>query len=720
MKKFILFVFLLISFCSVFAEDLPKAKRVELSKSLSEQTKTTKLANGTEITEIEGSFFPSYEKNTAILDIPLSGGINSFALIINGFSSIVVTLCCLFCFLCIIFHCFKLWFATTEMKKVFVDIIYKCLICIIVLITFRPLTNKIITLATTLGTSASGGYEKVDQTYTTAYNTLLTAIEKGLDEIKNSIFTNAVEDTDGKKYISDKMLAEMTNYGMTPEEAEAWAKENGLNIAHEEFETSTRHDATYGQTTSTGWYDSNGNKIKQKTWFFTTSVNFNRKDKKINKTFDAEQQKQYIKKINALVEVLAGENITEADLAEKPEEHLTSAKERSVTVLKNLFYSPYLKNKNDKNTLFLSPSTILKTCTVMSDAVAFGSTDVMDEKTGEITPLTLNPKGEWTFKGLIKTVYAFIYEFGMLLCSIIIMAEYTLTILEFYLIRGLATLLIPFFFLDATKSYAENIIRILLTYFFKILITVFVCYFSLGMFLDVASQTFSFADTSSTLTLITYISTLLMGVMLATKIPSILGTLMSGNPSMGWGTIAETARGAAHGLHMAQHAVQSAKQVGSGLAHAGQAGVRAGMGAAATLDSMASAYATTRDSISNFNAGLKPNEGAGISKGRSVWEGVKAAVGTGVSSVGQNVGDTLYKGITGQEKQRDDSNRASLKYGHDFVDNQGKTKKADFGDMTEHAKNRGEKAGQERANRQIENYKKKTLPPDDQDSILNK
>ncbi len=93
------------------------------------------------------------------------------------------------------------------------------------------------------------------------------------------------------------------------------------------------------------------------------------------------------------------------------------------------------------------------------------------------------------------------------------------------------------------------------------------------------NQTFSFADTSSTLTLITSISTLLMGVMLSTKIPSILGTLMSGNPSMGWGTIAETARGAAHGLHMAQHAVHSAKQVGSGIAHAGQAGVRGGMGA---------------------------------------------------------------------------------------------------------------------------------------------
>jgi len=62
----------------------------------------------------------------------------------------------------------------------------------------------------------------------------------------------------------------------------------------------------------------------------------------------------------------------------------------------------------------------------------------------------------------------------------------------------------------------------------------------------------------------------------------------------------------------------------------------------------------------------------------------------------------------------------SVKYGQDFQDSRGNVKKADFRDMTQHAEARGEKAGQERANRQIENYKKKTLPPDDQDSILNK
>lgn len=724
MKKLCIFLFIFSLTTFVSADNLKKPLKTKLSESLLEETRTEYLRDDgvkkSEIQIVADEMFPSYENNKSLIDMPLSGGIHSFATIVNEMGGIVVDLCILCCFLCIIFNCFKLWFATTEVKKFFVDIIYKLIICIILLLVYVPFTNSLISLATSLGGSISGGYQKINTVYVNAYASMEAAIEKGLKDITEVMYTNATEDKDGKKYITEEMVEELKSYGMSQEGVEEWAKQKGLNIAYPVYEEKV---GQFNSSTVLKHYkDANGNVLEKKGWIWTQASNFtsgtNKSSKQNKKLIDEKEQLSLVTKINSLMEVLSGEGITPDDLEKDVNEQQQEKKLTSLTTLKNLFYSPYLVNTNKENTAFLSPSKILKTITVMTDAVAYGINSKVNVDTSEMEDKKLNPSGVWTFKGLLNTIIALIYKFGMIVCCVIVMGEYVLTILEFYLVRGLATLLIPFFFLDATKSYAENLIKIFFNYFFKVLITVFICYFSLGLFLDTALLTFNSEQT--TFNLVLYLSTLSIGTMFCSKIPNILSTLLSGNPSMGWGNIAETARGAAHGMHMAMNAANSAKRFAGGVVHAGQGVVRGGLGAAATLDSMASAYSATRDSISDFNAGLKPNQGAGISEGRAVWEGLKAAVGTGVSSVGQNVGDTLYKGITGQEKQRDDSNRASLKYGHDFVDNQGKTKKADFGNMTEHAKNRGEKAGQERANRQIENYKKKSLPPDDQDSILNK
>ena len=156
---------------------------------------------------------------------------------------------------------------------------------------------------------------------------------------------------------------------------------------------------------------------------------------------------------------------------------------------------------------------------------------------------------------------------------------YVINLLEFYLVRGIACLLIPLFFIDATKSYAENIIKILLTYFFKILITVFICYFALGLFLDVVTQTVATADTNSSLILITYLFTIFIGVMFCGKVPEILSVVISGSPNMGFGTILQSARGA---IHTASHlsglsskAIKGAKDTVGGMV---RGGVGMGMG----------------------------------------------------------------------------------------------------------------------------------------------
>lgn len=750
MKKKYLF-FILFSLFTLFistGQNLQKPLRQKLSESLY-QPVTTEKNTQTKKDEIiaAGEMFPSFEKNTKLIDMPLAGGIHTFATIVNQVGDIVVKLCILCCFLCIIFNCFKLWFSTTEVKKFFVDIIYKLLICIILLLCYVPFTNSLLVLATELGASISGGYEKINRTYVTAYANMETAIEEGLQDITKSMYENAVVDKDGNKYISNKMVEDLIECGMSENDVKTWAEKNGLNIAYPTYRNGWKivngdmvWDYSHTQKSSSdefvGYSDKNGNALSTKGWFFTSLDAFTKKIKKTGKKYDAKKQKELVKKINSLQLVLSGEDIMPDDLNKSVDEQTNEKKLSSVTTLKNMYYAPYLVNTKGDNTFFLSPSKILKTVTVMSDAVAYSVNLTINEQTGDVEDSKLNPGGIWTFKGFVKFLEGLIYKLGMMICCVIIMAEYTLTILEFFLIRGLATLLIPFFFLDVTKSYAENLIKIFFSYFFKILITVFICYFSMGLFLDTAVITF--ATPLESFTIVLYLSTLTIGTMFCAKVPQILNTLLSGNPSMGWGSIVETARGAAQGLHMAQHAAQSAKKVGSGLAHVTQGVVRGGMGASATLDSMASAYNSATGKMKDYNndrvpdpeTGLMP---AGFTGGQMKRAGVFAALSAAGDSMRQSVGDTLYKGLTGQEKRRDKGNgdTGTLGYGQSFIDIQGHNQKANFTDMKDAAVAKGQSIGSSRGDSIVENKKQKdkevieeerkrqkSMPPNDQDSIL--
>lgn len=653
-KKYLLFIIFIFSVTSLFAStDLKKPLKQKLSESLYEQTRTEKNTTaGTETQIIADKNFPSFEKNSNLIDMPLSGGIHSFAAIVNQLGKIVVDLCILCCFLCIIFNCFKLWFATTEMKKVFVDIIYKLVVCIILLLIYVPFTNGLISLATKLGSSISGGYKKIDTVYVTAYASLEKAITIGLDDITETMYNHAATDKDGKRYISEDSLAELKAYGMTQEQINEWVAKKGLNIAHPVYETYLGIDDGHSITELLYYKDSNGNIIESKWmgWGFTNSDNFikeiNSTNRVYNRKIDEKAQQALVTKIDSLLEVLDGEGITPEDLDESATEQNNQKKFKGIGTLKNLFYSPYLVNIDGENTTFLSPSKILKTITVMSDATAYGINKTTEEQTGEINDKKLNPGGVWTFKGIVNMLIGLIYKFGMIICCVIVMGEYILTILEFYLVRGLATLLIPFFFLDATKSYAENLIRIFFNYFFKILITVFICYFSMGLFLDTALLTFNSEQTSFNLVL--YLSTLSIATMFCTKIPQILSTLTSGNPAMGWGTIAETARGAAHGLHMAQHAVHSAKQVGSGLAHAVQKSGTAIADTKMTLDGARNARMAAMEGAKSWNA-KQTSEGSMISEKAA---GRQAAFSYLGQSLAQRAKDTAYTAFTGQKAER--------------------------------------------------------------------
>lgn len=585
---------------------------------------------------------PSLSTNTKLLDIPLVGGITQLATMLNNFSKIISILCGLFAFLMIIFNSFKLWTGTLEIKKGYVDMVYKCVLCIAIFALYIPASNTLLKLSNSIGATCSGGYQKINHVYTEAYRALKEEIDKGLEEIQKTYLTNAFESTDGKKYITDNTVENLQKFGMSKEEISDWAKQNGLNIAHEEFiEDWTGHDAQTKITKSSGWYDENGNLIQQNNkflfWNYTSAAKLTSRDKKTNKSINSKEQIQMVAKLNGLLEVLDVVDITEV-----AEEELAIQKATAETNLQKVFYSPWLKDKNNVNTFFVSPNAILKTCLVMSDALSYGVGTTINAQ-GEMEDTKIIP----TWKSILQLIQTLLYKLGMVVSCVIIMAEYTITILEFYIVRALATFLIPLLFLDSTKSYAQNLLRLFLTYFMKIMVTTLCCFFALGMFMDVLSLSYNTLDVTTSISLVTYISTMVMGLLLAQKAPQIAMTVINGNPSMGLGDIVRMAGGMAHAAHSMER-----------MAHRGEEFFKkAAKGTAGAFQTLDSAFVAGRTAGENLKAKASSGEYSGEDKdiARAQRSAFWSTLG---SAAGQAIGDKAHKAVFGTERHHldDDQN----------------------------------------------------------------
>ena len=688
-------------------------------------------SNTTSNTDSKAISLPAFSKTNKVLDVPLTGGLLEFYNAIDYFTDVVRIGCMLFAFLMIIFNSFKLWSGTIEVKKAYVDMIYKGVLCIALFALYKPITNNCLILASTLGAKCTSAYKKIETVYTNAYKKLFDCVDIGINNLKQTLLERAFTDKNDHKYLTEDAIKRLVDAGDTKENVLKWAETNGITFVHEEYyiNSSTNHgyyihkdesggtsrksknDNNHGmgedkRVKSDKLYDMNGKEIDAE-FVYTGNISlFDMINSRQNDTwwkksmYDEKMQKKYIQKIQALSQVLAGDTIQLSDGSDDSTSTTTSKDSKdssessnmSINDLKNIFYSPWLKNTNGKDTFFISPNAILKTCVVMSDAVAYGTQLDLDTDTSKMDETKLNPKGVWTFSGLIKAVTGYVYKFGMVICCVIIMGEYTLTILEFFLLRAVGTLLIPLLFLDSTKSYAQNLLKLLFSYFFKVLMIVLTCFFTLGLYMDVITFIQTNLDANISLTLVLYLSTLVTGLLISLNAGKLASSLISGQPAMGVGDIAHIGHSMGHMAHSMGHAAQTAGHMAQGAAHMGQGAMRGAMGAAATLDAAGNAASMTKNNLEKSKAsGLYSGNDKDIEKASrgAYWSTIGNAVG-------QKIGDKFAKGFTGNERQHIDENGKNngfLKVGQEFYDGQ-RMRKATFADVKEAANSSAERNAQ--------------------------
>lgn len=653
-----------------------------------------------------------------------------------------LTLITLFCFLNIIFHCFKLWFGTMELKKVFVDVIYKCMMCIMILNFYPAVQRGTIQAATYIGMTAAGGQEKITYAFINTFNKL----KDQLDSSGNALFAALIEygtykGSDGKTYITENDLeAVRQNTALTEEKINEWLELADLKVSRTTTENKRRK---YGRTAknSFSYVDDNGNVLKGSSVTVTTTYgglkNLSKSQYSSTSTSNFVNSNPNVgllagysqiayKKILAMTKTLMGEDAYEIAMSELGEgkdagdvvEYLTDR-------LESLFYNPFLYDHDGNLTFWLSPSYLMKTNLLISEMITSSSqqADVpmevgdtltdwaeryerIEEEKEEEVPFMED--GNFFWAGFKRLLFSLLYFIGPLICTIIAISEYIMCLYEYIIVTSTAILLIPLLFLDATKSYAQNIIKIFLQYFAKMMMVNIAIFFALGLFLDAGINTFMSSSMNTVTALGYYLLVLMFGVTFILSSEKIANILFTGTPQMSTGDIV-------HAVHEGTHAAQALGKVGGAgvkavqnLGKGGQAMVRGGQGIAAMLSGSKAASDEAKEqmahaldaggnkshSIDTIKNTKNPEERKKLQQERDQMinaAGKKAGFSVAGDFLKQKAGDGLHKLLSGKEANHNDGENTGgfLKTGQDYMKDGRNMNNAGFRQMKQQAQELG-------------------------------
>lgn len=458
--------------------------------------------------------------------------------------------------LCIIFNSFKLWAGTTEIKKAFVDMVYKCVLVMALMTVYPEVAYKVYDLATQTGVEISGGEGAILEAFGNIAKNTKNRLDKGLGPAIEILKKGAVYQY-GQLTIPESQIEALkkNTTGATKEEIIAYCRSQGLDVVPD--------DSVWGRQV-----------IKQQKAAGTYKVTNNAIDNLIDdnkKTLNSNKKaiKQGFAIVEALTQLFTSIPIDDMKESEGNTSYTYTAPTTSQILsmsdkeMQNVFYNPYIKN-----TKTLSMSTLIKTSIVIAEICSAGlkgNMSISDEAGNEQTLGNVLDSAHFPFVldwvwGLFKWL---VFKLGIVIAVIFLGIEYMMTTIEYFLVVAISSLLIPLFFIDATKQFATNILKMFFTFFVKLLVTALMCFFVMGIYIN-SCVTMMEMDLSGNLVIVFYVFVLCFGMMLAKASGKVASAVVSGNPSMGVGDMAHEFRGAAHvgrsAVHQAEKTAQNIKQ----------------------------------------------------------------------------------------------------------------------------------------------------------------
>lgn len=612
-----------------------------------------------------------------------------------SFSNYVGLLVLVCAFLCIIFNAFKLWSGTIEIKKTFVDIVYKCVLVTAVTLIYPTVVTKTYSLATKMGVEASGGADNIKLAFAKIGARVKKVWDNGASEMIEML-KGTKTTVDGKPVISEKMLKCFTSAGLTIDEAKAYATQQGFVV---------------GDTGAKGilWWKNDQKKLENE-----AKSNFNNKhtvyeeaaDGQTYATSDLDLMRQSIAIIRSLNQVLTA----------TPESNLENGKlgvadilSQGDEVIKHTFYNPYIGKSDER----LSMSALMKTALITAEMCSNGclsKLETQNENGNVMTFQTLPAQDTRVVLDFIGWIMkSFLYKVLIIIAVMFVGIEYVITTIEFLICAAISQLLIPLYFIDATKQFATNILKMILNYFVKILVVTMMCFFVMTLFINMSDYIVG-KPLGNSVVFLYYMFTIFLGMAFAKAGGKLASAVVSGNPSMGLGDIAQEFRGATHAAHVAGHHVQQfghdLQKAGQGTIQHGQEGVRGKMA---------------------YNEGKKGAQEAGEKSFAEKFEakggGLEGAAGDWLESMGysrsekgmlqaqkdagkaakddwardfnsQALKDWGFKKLTGTDRLLKGNRETgefggNLQYGQEFIDQNGNKQQATWEDVRNAVKYRG-------------------------------
>lgn len=619
--------------------------------------------------------------------IDLAGQAGNMLLYFIQLSTMIVYVCA---FLCLVFNAFKLWAGTAEIKKIFVDTIYKCVMVMALMFVYPSVVEKVYTVGTEIGVQMAGGEKSITAAFANIAETTKGMLDKGLGPVIE-IAKSGAYDVNGELTVTTDTLKELTSSsGLTQDQLIEYARANGLNVID-------KNDANY-KALNSALKDKNTKKDVK------NSVKNNKQTLKKNKN----KIKQNIAIVEALTKLFSTTDFDSIENSESNDVSVSDILNMSKETSKKIFYNPYIGDSKR-----LSMSTLLKTGIVIADICSEGIkgnlTDDDNKAETKVKDIS-NASLPLLLQLIVKFAKYFVYKIAVLISVLFLGIEYVITTIEYLIVCAVSAIMIPLFFIDATKQFATNILKMLLTYFVKIVVTTMMCFFVMTMYINSACDLVTM-DLSSVIGFLYYLYIIVLGMVLAKSSGKIASAVISGNPSMGLGDVVNEFRGMSHAAHVASHhaqqAVQHAKQDAQKVADKTK-----NVGGEIRNNVAQRQGAKAAGSAASQNVADTVHAKGGLEGGGGEWlksmgydrseSGLRQAQNDASKSAKkdfmrdarkQNFSDWATKTFTGSDayhkQNRDGSFDFNLKYGQEFSDKDGHAQKATWEDVRNAVKFKG-------------------------------
>lgn len=542
-------------------------------------------------------------------DLPIVESLIAFGSSLYNFMDTARKFCVFFFFLNLVWHSFKLWFGTIEIKKVAIDIVFKYLLVTTLMTIYPSLVDSVFSIASNIGIGNTGSAayltDEITSTFSASYNATLTSMKA---------IKKALEDGDLKNIKPADLNSLSTALGMSKEQLEEEFKQVYPNYktGKTKFDWDTfKKGFTVGSTVSGGNMATGAlsglalglldksNRKKRYEEIFSNAIS----------KYDIENMVILFETFNNSfgVKDITADTVASIMNGTSSPEQIDASIQLGESEIKNniraYFTSPFmdipieeeyknhaglkLKLKKTFKTNILSPSQMLRIGVMLAKVVDNKGKIAVDKHqnnkgkeegtTGSAAILNFT---NMTIGRLFETIIKFILPWLMLIPVIICIVNYVVCMLEYYLVTSVGILFVPMLLFDPLKQYGSKLLNLFFSYFLKVMFISIINYFCLafllqsGTYLMLSPDTFGFQSVGYAAFIF------ILCLVLSQSAPEIGQVLLSGNPSVNAGTVARAGHQMAHAYRMGSNAARRVAHTGAtvakGAAGAAVGGVLAG------------------------------------------------------------------------------------------------------------------------------------------------